>query len=402
VITIGDGTDDIRKGGWQDICANRGLSSGAQRAHQCFPQVTGTPSNKELLHPISPRNVARPFGTGVLKIYSRMERIVLQIRYRLTVGTGPSVPCLIAVPILLIYNQPKRIHRFKQTENERQKVRNNMTEPRVEQPTLGLDAYFRRIGYSGTRTATLDTLQAIVQHHTQVIPFENLNPYLRLPVKLDLESLQTKLVHSRRGGFCFEQNGLLRQVLLALGFESKPLGARVIWGQPPGYMPPRTHMVQLLTIDGEPYMADVGFGGMTPTAPLRLEPGLVQETPHEPFRFVREGEEYIMEALVGDTWRALYRFDLVAQQVADYELGNFWVCHHPDSHFISGVSAARVEPGRRYALRNNNLAIHHTGGISEEQVLTSTKELHEVLEQIFCITVPTEVDTHAAFQPLIA
>ncbi len=276
-----------------------------------------------------------------------------------------------------------------------------MTEQIVQPPRPNLDGYFARIGYRGPRTPTLATLQAIVQHHTQAIPFENLNPFLRLPVKLDLETLQQKLVYNRRGGFCFEQNGLLRQVLLALGFQSKPLGARVVWNRPPGDLPPRSHMVQLVMIEGQPYMADVGFGGMTPTAPLRLEPDRVQETPHEPFRFVKEGDDFVLEALIKETWRALYRFDLVAQQPADYEVSNFWVCHHPDSHFISGLSAARVEPGRRYALRDNGLTIHHTDGISEERVLTSVDALLEVLDSTFAITVPPEVDVAAALQVLI-
>ncbi len=281
----------------------------------------------------------------------------------------------------------------------------NTTQP-VEQAApssapLDLDAYFARIGYHGSRTPTLATLQAIVQQHTQTIPFENLNPFLRLPVKLDIDALQTKLVHSRRGGFCFEQNGLLRQVLLALGFQNKPLGARVVWNHASGDLPPRSHMVQLLTIDGQPYIADVGFGGMTPTAPLCLAPGLVQETPHEPYRFVPAGEDYILEALVGESWQALYRFDLAEQQPADYEVSNFWVCHHPLSHFIRGLSAARAAPGRRYALRDNRLTIHHTGGVSETRVLTSVAELCEVLDTIFYITVPTEVDSAAALQRLI-
>ncbi len=276
-----------------------------------------------------------------------------------------------------------------------------MTEQLSQPLPPDLDAYFARIGYRGPRTPTLATLQAIVQHHTQTIPFENLNPFLRLPVKLDLESLQNKLVHNRRGGFCFEQNGLLRQLLLTLGFASKPLGGRVIWGRSPDAMPPRTHMVQLLTIDGQRYMADVGFGGMTPTSALRLEPDVVQETPHEPFRFVMAGEDYILEALIQDSWRALYRFDLTEQQPVDYEVSNFWVCHYPESHFISGVSAARMEPGRRYALRDNKLTIHHTGGVSEERLLSSVAELRGVLDTVFYITVPTEVDVDAALQPLI-
>jgi len=276
-----------------------------------------------------------------------------------------------------------------------------MTDHTVEQPLPDLNAYFARIGYGGPQAPTLATLQTIIQHHTETIPFENLNAYLRLPVKLDLPSLHRKLVQARRGGFCFEQNGLLRQMLLALGYQSRPLGARVVWDRAPGDIPPRTHMVQMITIDGQPYMVDVGFGGMTPTAPLRLEADVRQETPHEPFRFVTEGKEFILQALVREQWRALYRFDLAEQQPIDYEVSNFWVCNHPDSHFVNGISAARVEAGRRYALRNNQLMIHHTGGASEEQRLQSVDELLAVLDTTFYITVPDHVDIDAAFHPLI-
>ncbi len=264
-----------------------------------------------------------------------------------------------------------------------------------------LDAYFARIGYMGPRTATLSTLQSIIQQHVQTIAFENLNPFLRLPVKLDLHSLQQKLVQSRRGGFCFEQNGLLRHVLLALGFQSRPLGARVILNSPPASMPPRTHMVQLLTIEGQPYMADVGFGGMTPTAPLRLEPDVVQETPHEPYRFQAAGDEFILQALIGESWRALYRFDLTTQQPSDYEVSNFWVCHHPDSHFVSGLSVALAVPGRRYALRDNQLTIHQTGASSEQHLLSSVAELRATLETTFNLAVPTGTAADDRMQCLI-
>lgn len=275
-----------------------------------------------------------------------------------------------------------------------------MTET-TSNPIPDLDAYFKRIDYHGPHEATLATLQSIVLHHTQTIPFENLNPYLRLPVNLDLESLENKLVRSRRGGFCFEQSGLLRHILLALGYESRPLGARVVWNHPEGAMPPRSHMVQLITIDDEVHMVDVGFGGMTPTAPLRLVTDIEQETPHEPFRFVAAGEDFILEALIRDEWRPLYRFDLAEQQPSDYEQSNFWVCNHPTSHFITGISAALAVPGRRYALRDNTLTTHILGKNSEEQVLTSVPALLEVLETTFGITPPDGVDLHTALHPLI-
>jgi len=161
-------------------------------------------------------------------------------------------------------------------------------------------------------------------------------------------------------------------------------------------------MVQLITLADQPYIVDVGFGGMTPTGLLRLEVDTEQTTPHEPFRFVMDEGDFVMEALVAGTWRALYRFDLTEQRSADYEVSNFWVCNHPDSHFISGISAARVEPGRRYALRNNQFTVYQTNGPSEERQLTSVQELREVLDNDFHITIPSEVDADAALRRLIS
>ena len=143
-----------------------------------------------------------------------------------------------------------------------------------------LDAYLDRIKYSGPRTATIETLQAIHALHPAAIPFENLNPLLGWPVALDVESLQAKLVSAGRGGWCFEHNTLFRCALEALGFSVTSLAARVLWGATPGSpIGPRSHMALLVDLDGVPYIADVGFGGNVLTTPLRLEPHMVSPRP---------------------------------------------------------------------------------------------------------------------------
>ena len=96
-----------------------------------------------------------------------------------------------------------------------------------------LDAYLARIGYAGPRTPTLATLRAIHALQPAAIPFESLDPFLRRPVPLDLASLQAKLVGQRRGGYCFELNGLFAAALKALGFSVTPLSGRVRWMAPP-------------------------------------------------------------------------------------------------------------------------------------------------------------------------
>jgi N-hydroxyarylamine O-acetyltransferase len=163
---------------------------------------------------------------------------------------------------------------------------------------IDLDAYFQRIGYSGDCSPRLTTLQAIHQRHSQTIAFENLNSLLKQPVKLDLASLQQKLINERRGGYCFEQNSLLRAVLLGLDFQVTNLAARVLWNLPSGTIAPRSHMVLWVNIDGEPYIADVGFGGLTLTTPLALTPDIEQPTSHEPFRLIATDRSYIMQAYI--------------------------------------------------------------------------------------------------------
>jgi N-hydroxyarylamine O-acetyltransferase len=271
---------------------------------------------------------------------------------------------------------------------------------------IDLDAYFRRIGYEGGRTPTLETLRALHVRHTESIPFENLNPLLRWPVRLDAHSLEQKLVRDGRGGYCFEQNLLFQHALKALGFSVVGLAARVLWNAPEGAITARTHMLLRVDLDGTPYLADVGFGGQTLTAPLRLVPDIEQATPHEPFRLLRvgegAGEQFVMQSRIRGTWKPLYRFDLQEQHLPDYEVSNWYLANHPDSHFVNGLLAGRPTPDRRYALWNNELAVHHRDGSTDRRVLTSAAEIRETLEGEFRLTLPDAPELDAALARLIA
>ena len=182
---------------------------------------------------------------------------------------------------------------------------------------IDLNAYFQRIGYSGECSPTLEALQAIHQHHAQAIAFENLNSFLKQPVLLDATSLQQKLIYEGRGGYCFEQNLLFRSALSAVGFQVTNLAARVLWNLPKGTITPRAHMLLQVNIDAQKYIADVGFGGLTLSAPLSLTPDIEQSTPHEPFRLIVVDHSYIMQAYIGQEWKSLYCFDLQEQQLPD-------------------------------------------------------------------------------------
>lgn len=263
-------------------------------------------------------------------------------------------------------------------------------------PGIDLGAYLERIGLAGPVAPTLETLRAIHRLHPQAIPFENLDPLRGAPVHLDPGKLEEKLVRGRRGGYCFEHNLLLREVLLAIGFPVRGLAARVVWNAPPGAVTARSHMLLRVLAEGQELIADVGFGGQVLTGPLRLDAGGEQATPHEPFRLAEDGGAYTLEAQLDGAWRPLYRFDLTEQLPIDYVAINYYLSTSPASHFTQKLLAARTAPGRRYALRNDQLAIHHTGGPTERRTLGSARELRDVLEETFGVAAPDDAALDAA------
>jgi arylamine N-acetyltransferase len=270
----------------------------------------------------------------------------------------------------------------------------------VTDPALA--AYLDRIGVADVTGPDLPTLRRIVAGHSRSIAFENLDAFTGREITLDPGALAAKLVHGGRGGWCFEQNLLLRGALDALGYPTTGLAARVLWGRPADVPPgPRSHMLLRVDLPEGPHLVDVGFGGLTLTGVLRAEPDVEQATPHEPFRLHPiDGAGYVMQARVGGEWRPLYRFDLTEQYMADYEVSNWYLCHHPRSHFLSGIMIGRPEPDRRYALGGTSLAVHHLDGPTERRTLESPSEIRKVLEETFLLDTSGLPDLEAALARL--
>lgn len=251
-----------------------------------------------------------------------------------------------------------------------------------------LSAYLDRIGFKGDPRPNRETLAALVAAHTATIPFENLNPFLGLPVPLSPDALIDKLVHHRRGGYCYEQNGLFGHVLDTIGFAFTPLAARVLWLQSEDAITPRTHKLLLIQLPEGQVLADVGFGGAVCTGVLDLVQDRPQTTPHEHFRLVTSAGRWRQQIEIGGEWRTTYRFDLSPQYPIDDELGNWWTSASPASHFTQGLAAARSPAGRRLALRNFDYATHAPGQESERRRLGSAEEVCDVLERDFGIEPP--------------
>jgi arylamine N-acetyltransferase len=256
--------------------------------------------------------------------------------------------------------------------------------------TLDVAGYFERIGYHGVVEPTLDVLQELVTAHTQAIPFENLDPLLGVPIDdLSSEALADKLVARRRGGYCYEHNGLMGHVLEDIGFGVRRFGARVVWALPADApVPSKTHTLLEVTLPGgpQPYLVDVGFGGQTPTSPLRLETGSVQQTTLEPYRLQDRGDGLVLQALIRGEWQSLYEFATRTAAPIDLEVASWYVSTHPSSHFVTGLLVSQVSADGRCNLSGRNLAIHRDG-VTEKILLDDAAAVVDALIDRFGINV---------------
>ena len=265
---------------------------------------------------------------------------------------------------------------------------------------IDLDAYFARIGYDGPRTPTLETLRALHALHPAAIPFEAIDVLLDRGIDLDPAVIDAKLIGSARGGYCYEQNSLFKRALTALGFEVEGLIARVQWTLPADSPPrARTHMGLWVTIDDEPWYADVGFGGLVLTAPLKF--GIIdpQPSPHETFRLVPEGEDIALQVLLGEVWTPVYQLSREVQLDVDYDLPNWFTSTHPTSHFRHNLMVSRTTPEARYPLLHNRLTIRGQDGTVERRML-SAGEIGAVLTDTFGLAV--EPDWAPLFERAVA
>ena len=249
-----------------------------------------------------------------------------------------------------------------------------------------LTRYLARIGHSGAVTPTLETLAALQAAHIAAIPFEAIDALTGEGVDIDPQAVEAKLIDRRRGGYCFEQNGLFLRILRLLGFEAEGLIGRVRWMLPDDAPPtPRTHMTVRVWLDGRPWLADAGFGSAVPPQPLALDSDAPQPTRHEIYRVSRRGDGYRLEAELAGEWRTLYDLEGTAAPAVDYEVGNWYTSQHPNSHFRHQLIAARTTAEARYGLRDNRLTIRRVDGYVEQRYL-SADEIAAALTDIFLLT----------------
>lgn len=250
---------------------------------------------------------------------------------------------------------------------------------------LDLPAYLRRIEYSGDLRPNQATLEALHLAHAAHIPFENLDIFLARPIRLDLASLQAKLVQGGRGGYCFEQNTLFAAVLEQLGFTLTRLAARVLIRGDANA--PRTHMLLLAEIAGKRWLADVGFGAGGLLLPMMLDPQREARQYAWTHRVIEQAGQWLLQSLQNGDWKSQYAFTLEPQQAVDYEIANYYVSTHPESVFVKTLTAQRLTPQGRHALRNFQLNMDD-GVEVVSRMLENEYELLDVLARIFGLHFP--------------
>lgn len=253
---------------------------------------------------------------------------------------------------------------------------------------VNLKAYFDRIGFAGSIAPTLATLEALHALHPAVIPFENLSPLMGLPVTLDQSSLEKKLLGEKRGGYCFEHNTLLSRVLEDLDYTVRPLLARVVWTDATGIDRPPSHMLLLVEISGQNYIADVGFGGLTLTAPLRLRADVEQQTPHEIFKLTQEDGAWTLNVKIEEEFKPVYVFTLETADDALIASINQDVATGENSPFISELRLALAPPGKRLKLHNTRYTEHALRDEPVKTELTSWEDIKQVLSSDFGLNLP--------------
>lgn len=254
-----------------------------------------------------------------------------------------------------------------------------------------LDAWLARLGIAAPPSPTLHALDAVLAAHLASIPFENVDPLLRRPVRIDLEAVFDKLVTRRRGGYCFELNTLLSAGLGALGYAVTPLAARVRWGVPDDVPTMTSHMLLRVEVAHRSYLADVGFGGPTPFRAMPLSEPADDDFPYRLAPSPAQADAgafhiYDLQARGDAGWIPIYRFDLTPQPSIDFEPRNWYVSTHPDSIFLRRLMAARTDAdGTRVTLADGELAERAPDGSVRRTQLQQADAVVQALSDRFGI-----------------
>lgn len=248
---------------------------------------------------------------------------------------------------------------------------------------MDIKAYLERINYRGSLALTAETLRRLQVAHLLAVPFENLSIHLKQPIVLEDDALFTKIVERRRGGFCYEANGLFAALLRSLGFDVAMLSAGVANAEG-GFGPEFDHMTLMVTLE-QRWLVDVGFGDSF-REPLLLDERGEQAQGSRAYRIRPEGSRLILlQRDAGDEWKAQYRFTLQPHEYGDYAEMCRYHQTSPESHFTRARVCSLATPEGRATLSEMRFITTSPEGERRERELKSQEEYEALLREQFGI-----------------
>ncbi|VAX39054.1 hypothetical protein MNBD_PLANCTO02-127 [hydrothermal vent metagenome] len=252
--------------------------------------------------------------------------------------------------------------------------------------TLNIDSYLERIQFSDTPRVDLSTLRELHKQHVFTIPFENLDIHFGNPISLEISSLFKKLILNKRGGYCFELNGLFQSLLESLGFQVFSTAGRVLFDSEG--IPPRSHRLLIVTLEKEQWLVDVGFGAYGLLEPIPLIVGGEYTQFGEEFKLEHDHElGFIFKSKVNHNWISQYTFTLEPHLPVDFIFPNYYHSHSPESIFTQKKICQLPTPEGRKKLAGMKLSLPHNGQ-SMETVARNQNEYIEMLKTHFNIEIP--------------
>jgi N-hydroxyarylamine O-acetyltransferase len=250
---------------------------------------------------------------------------------------------------------------------------------------FNLQSYLQRIGYEGMPSADMASVAQMMTLQLRTVPFENLDVQAKKLISLVPEHIVEKIVQRKRGGYCYEINGLFSMALTALGISYRWVAAR------PMFYParrPKTHMAIVVELEGRQWLVDLGFGSYGITAPLALDTlGSEVQQGHDRFMLSRlDNGDHLLQAWVDGAWANQYAFDLTAQEWVDFEPANHLNATHPEAIFVKALLVINHSAAGRQILFGNSLKTIAHGQVSKRDI--AAHDIDNVLLTSFGLTRP--------------
>ncbi|MBF4505576.1 arylamine N-acetyltransferase [Flavobacterium sp. JLP] len=255
---------------------------------------------------------------------------------------------------------------------------------KIEATNFNLQEYLNRINFSGEIDLNVQGIKKLMQSQLFSVPFENIDVQAGKTISLIGDDIVNQIVDKKRGGYCYQINGIFSLALQEIGVPHYYIAVRPLVN--PGQNP-KTHLAIIAEIENEEYLIDLGFGGNSIREPLKLSDiGTEIQQDFDTFTLVKtEENEYLLQMQIGKEWSNLYSFDLTPQRWIDFKPANHYNYSHPDSFFTQNLIVVLPNLfGKKILFKNAIKSVNN--GITEI-ISFEDDQLNTILETEFNLKV---------------